>query len=296
MKPFRYLCGLWSAVFLLVLVGSGRAAVPEKYLPDDSDLVVALNVKQYLTAPVVRRHLPAFLKEVGKEKDLARLVMVIKDNLSSLVVATKMQQSDTRLFAVGQGEWDPARFETSVKEAAKALEGSAKATEAAGAKVYELRPKGAKPDAAPLYLTSPEKGVVVITSSKDYLSEALAKGQGKRKTQLKKEVKKLLGRIDTQATGGVAWRDTMHGYTGVGSLKVAEDIEGDLVITAKDPTEAKKLSNTFSIVLEALKKSQGLPSIVPPIAEGIQLAREGNEVILKVRVKGKAIDDALKPR
>ena len=59
---------LWTAIVLgLSLAAPARAADLKKYLPNDASLYIHVNVKQFLTAPVIRKVVPMAIDKYGDQ-------------------------------------------------------------------------------------------------------------------------------------------------------------------------------------------------------------------------------------
>jgi len=94
---------------LLLTALPARAAVPDKYLPNDTDAVVIVNVQQILASPLFKAHyltlcqdwlkapgdLPAFLQAVGLDplKDIEQIVFANGESLYRLTKRTEQGKS-----------------------------------------------------------------------------------------------------------------------------------------------------------------------------------------------------------
>src|SRR5579871_1444943 len=81
-----------AALLLLLLVLPAQAIEPDKYLPNDSDAVVAINVQQILASPLVKTHYAASLPELFKfnedlQKALKSVGLDLLDVLERIVFA-----------------------------------------------------------------------------------------------------------------------------------------------------------------------------------------------------------------
>src|SRR6516165_1850557 len=86
---------------LLALVLPARAAEPDKYLPNDTEAIVVLNVKQILDSPLVKKHLAEKIRdEIKNNAEVSKVLEALgfdplKD-LSSITIASSGLNQDSK--------------------------------------------------------------------------------------------------------------------------------------------------------------------------------------------------------
>src|SRR5215831_6496476 len=95
----------WLLAFLLPI--SAQAGEVNKYLPNDSDFVVMLNVRQLLNSPLVQKHALADLKTMLKAnseatKHLEALGFDPFKDLTSITLAVCITKGEPRALMIAQ--------------------------------------------------------------------------------------------------------------------------------------------------------------------------------------------------
>src|SRR5262249_34909496 len=126
---------------------------------------------------------------------------------------------------------------------------------------------------------------------------------------LKKEMKDLLGKMDTKLSLGIAVLGTVAGQAEVsdrinsitGGISLVNDVKADFVIAAKNADTAKELEQLISMGLDQAK--QILPIVAAnqkqlmPLVDligVIKVAAEGSNVTIKGQLSKEDIEKALK--
>lgn len=326
MTPPRLIACLLAAG---LLAAPARAAEFEKYLPDDTDAVLTLNVKQALGSAVYTKHLQKFAADAMKKKEIQDFLQgtgfdPLKDIERVTVVTAKScwpapgeyqgkAPEGSPLFVL-EGKLTAAMLKTLVEKAAK-QDPKTKVTEqkVAGTTVWEA--KGDGPDT--VYFAAADKGVFVIGAGKAAVTEAVEKGAGKKKTMLKnKDFSGLLAKVDPKAT--VSWagvgdlvsdtyreKKSSDGKTttnlrhqtladkGIaslsGSVTVADDIKAQATLICKDADTAKKLATQAQDGLGNGIKLLSAQKELAPLADAMK------SVKVKQQDKTLAVEGQAKP-
>jgi len=212
-------CRLVLTLGLLAVALPARAADFDKYLLDDANGVITVNVKQALAAPLYaknfqkqaegllqRAEIQALLKDTGFDplKDIERVTVVLAPSGESPEGDFKNEVSIPHRtpLVILQGNLDSAKLKAVLERTATAL-GMKVQEQKAGQASYLEASVGRRT----YYFAVPEKGTVVFSAVKDHVTAALEKGAGMKKTQLKnKELPGLLAKLDLKAT--VSWAAT----------------------------------------------------------------------------------------
>src|SRR5438105_7424663 len=114
--PVMLIAGAMLALALPV-----RAAEVDKYLPEDTEIVVVVNAKQLLDSPVVKRHFLKQIREVINSND--QITEILDDlefdpfsDLTSITVALTMIGSDAKGLIIAHGAFDKDNFEDKAEE------------------------------------------------------------------------------------------------------------------------------------------------------------------------------------
>src|SRR5437667_327832 len=114
MNPLRTLSALSLVVLLAVSV---RAAEPDRYLPDDTAMVVTVNIKQALDSPLGKTHIvPIVQGRLGRRAEVAEGLTALGldplkdfDSLTlatSGVASTDPQKEASKLTLIAHGSFD----------------------------------------------------------------------------------------------------------------------------------------------------------------------------------------------
>jgi len=180
----------------------------DKYLLDDTDGVLVINVKQILASPayvkglkkqvgdlLARPEPQAYLKDVGFDltKDIDHVIVFMGKSCHRPAeeVGKGGGPSEDGPFFLFQGKFDAARMKAKMEALAKELPPKVAISDEGGKKIYRLDPRGGGPFAAQL-----DANTVVLAGKRAHVVEALAKAAGTKTTKLaNKEVAVLLKKL-----------------------------------------------------------------------------------------------------
>jgi hypothetical protein len=279
--PFRI--GLALLGLLALALPAPAAPVPsggvqvEKYLPDDADFVLIVNVKEALATPAYTKH---YQKQVETLLKMAPVQEALKGtgvdplrDIERVIVAVgpSSHRADPTgpgggPFVILEGRFDPMKLRARADQAVKDHPGIFKPQTIGDARVYEIATPGLQIWVAPL-----SENAVGVAPAKELLGDMLAKAAGTKKTSLKNAtMQKLLAKLDPKdvisgaaaselivgtavsttvdGTGKRETKVTHHrlGDVGiasiVGGLTVGEDVKGKVTITAKNEEAGRTLA------------------------------------------------------
>jgi len=321
-----------SARWLLVAVAAGLSAAPARaglldpYLPDDSEVVVTVNVRQILGSPLVKKH--GLQKAREALKDLDQVEAVLKDlgfdpfkDLERVTVAGPGGAEKDRGLLIVHGSFNLAKFKSKGEEAARDYPDYLKIHKVpdvrAGAThvVYEVSP----PDAdTTIFVALSGKDTLLASLGKDYVVDALKKAARKAKPALKnKEMQGLLEKMDenqsvsvaalgsalTKGGGGpAAVKAQAEKVEAVGGgVTVGEDLKVEVALATKTAEGAKELHDSLD---KGLKQALALLSVLTSaqkelnpaleVVKALRVTIKGKVVTLKGRVSADVLEDALK--
>lgn len=331
---------LWlSAALLAVLTAPASAADVDKYLLEDTDALLTLNVRGLVDSPVFKKnYLPLIQKglkehaELQKQlqesgfdplKDIDRIILV---NSETCHRAKDEKNPQSAPFVILRGRFDPAKIHTKLefiaKFAPKVLQIHAGAS---GGSIYELTIEQKS-----FYFAFPEKTALVGSLFKDQVQDALDKGTGKKKSQLKyKDVEKLIQKWTDgkQALWVVATGRTMLAFDTIVSRENGkklekltkqtlgdngvEEVTGGILFNdglktafgiklANEPA-AKAIADALSAALaDAIQKNfddkLDDPRAAPlrELLKVLVIAGDGKYIVVQGEVAGKVFADSLK--
>lgn len=294
-----------------------RAAEADKALPDDTEMVVTVNVRQFLDSPLI--------KKAGLDKALAgneESQKVLKDlgldplkDIDRVILAGG--KGDDQTLIVIKGNFDPEKIAAKAGELAKEHKDHVKVHKADGTTLYEItgvdkavplppQAQGQVPLDKPMMIAVADKTTVVAGVSKDAVTAAIARVTGKKSGEIKnKELKALLAKQDAKQTvsiaipGGTIGQEKIKHVTG--GITVGADIKIEAHVATTDLDAAKELNDQFK---EGLMTVQGLvggfaaqqKALMPvlDILNGIKHDVKDKDVIVNTTIKGETIEALLK--
>ena len=182
------------ALVILAVAIPARAADVNKYLPDDTDFVLVLNVKQILGSPLIQKHALDELKAMIKgnseaSKHLEALGFDPFKDLNTVTTAFTISKGEPKGLLIAQGSFDVAKFEHQAEDLTKEKPNTLKISKEGKHKIYEL-----KTDQQPAYICIVEPQTIVASNDKQYVLDAL--GKGGKQANIKREVRELIEKAD----------------------------------------------------------------------------------------------------
>src|SRR6266478_1706885 len=113
-----------AALAIFALAVPGRAADVNKFLPDDAEIIMVLNVQQILQSPLVQKHGIAHAKQFLQTDDKVKKILEalgfdpLKD-LTRLTAAASAVSQDAKGAIIVEGNFDVAKFEAKAEELVK---------------------------------------------------------------------------------------------------------------------------------------------------------------------------------
>lgn len=313
--------GLLAAVCLAWLAPA-RAAEVDKYLPNDTEILVTINVRQILDSPLVKKyaleHLKTAIKGSGETEQVLEALGLdpTKDVNSIALAGPGGDEPDKGLFIV-HGKFDTAKFAAKAKEAAD--QGNhLKITKAGDYNVYEV-PIDSPGPVKTMFVAVVDQATIVASPGKAYISDALDKHAGKKQGSVNKDVQGLIGKEKAEQSVWVvvlssALRkssfanndenvkkilDKFQSFTG--GFTVTDEVALDGRIAAKNDSAAGDLKKELSNGLEQAKGLAAVfaanqPQLAPvsEVLDSIKVNAEKDSVLLKGKVSKDVIEKAMK--
>lgn len=314
------ICG--TLVTVALALSPARAAELDRCLPDGSELVVFVNVRQLLDAPlVVHSLLPEFKmaweKDGFKPRAVAQLLKFdpFKD-VASITLATPVKQAADKALLIVHGRFDVDAFQTAAEIYANRGADDFKAHKQNALRYFEFKePRSGRAGFAAFL----DKETFVAAPSADVLLAAAARHRDRKAPRVAKELEALLNKVDGTQTFWLAGvvaddlkkelvsnpvvRKTVDALQSIqGGISIAEGIRGDLRIQTSEAHAAsevrKLLEGIKSLASLALTDtdSDRLGTLPSDLVNAIRLTSDKEMVTLKIAVAAEQIEKSLKSK
>jgi hypothetical protein len=306
------------AVFAVAL--PVRAAEVDKYLPQDTEIVVVVNAKQIFDSPVVQKHLLTPIREFIKNSDkiteiLNELEFDPFNDLTSITAALTMIGSEAKGLIIAHGNFDKANFEDKAEEVAKEMANVIRIHKEGEQTIFEINVEGR---GKPLFVGMVDDSTIVAGPEKQSVLHAFARSEGKKRGALKKELRDLLEQVDAEqsvwfaaTTNAILQGDLPHDERSRKNLEkmngitagitVDRGIKAAFAIAAKSTDNAKELAQEIKMGLDQAKGllallAQQNKELAPFIdAMGsLRVDTEGRTITLKIEVSEELVEKSLK--
>jgi hypothetical protein len=323
MLPNRSLAVL---VALLLAAPMCRADDLDPYLPEDTESVLNINVRQLLDSELVKKHLLEVAQEALRGND--QVQDVLKDlgfdpfkDLDRIVVAAPVTTEKDRGLVILHGRLDVAKFRAKAEQVAKDESDNLKIHKILGGKhlLYEVN----LPDRdEPFFVAIPGSDTLLLSPGKDYVVEALKKSGKKTQAKLKNEkFQALLEKVDARQSlslAAVANKDIAKAIEKTpgdiknmlekiqalaGSLTISDEIKLELAVTTGNTKDAKELGDSaksglnlilgFAAAITQNGDNPGAELIVEAI-KSLRVTNKAEVVFIKGRISSDLIEDSLK--
>jgi hypothetical protein len=201
----RAVFGLAVAVLLPLTI---RAAPVDKYLPDDAQIVMSINVQQIVKSELFKKYLAPLVKPQHKNNEfmqvmdavglnpLTDLIQVtvagpMPKNLDSTPAAARQYTGRDSLTVV-HGNFNPVKLHDAADAFAGSNPGKLKVEKASGTKIYALQDEGHAIGYAALL----GKNVLVVSGSKARVLDAVAKDNGTRQSKVLPALRELVRQVN----------------------------------------------------------------------------------------------------
>jgi hypothetical protein len=308
------------ACALVLCAAPVPAAEPERYLPDDTELVLVVNVQQILAAPLVQKYVLGPIKEVLTSNPETQQVLQelgfdpLKDVTRITAAVPGLTGADKGVLIL-QGRFQTAKFHAKALEVAKSQGDVLKVHSSGSDKIYEVLPPS---QSQAVFVGLVDENTLVAGSSKAYILDAFAKKAGTKETTLKKDLAALIEKIDSKQSIWLAVPGSTLGKSELTQeerakktlekiaaltvgLTLADNIVANIAITAKTAEAAGELAKEMK---EGLEQAKGLVTVLSgsqkelaPVADflgAIKTSTEGNTILLQGGVSAETLEKALK--
>lgn len=312
---------------VLLSVPLGRAAEVDPYLPEDTESVLNINVRQILDSELIKKHLLEAAQEALRGNDQAQ--DILKDlgfdpfkDLDRVIIASPTSTEKDRGLVIVHGRFDVAKFKAKAEEVAKEESDHLKILKVDKHLLYEVN----HPEIDdPIFVALPGPDTLLLSLGKDYVIDALKKTGKTAKANLKnKKFHALLEKVDARQSLSLAAvtnpdiaktikKKTPGDISGMfekiqalaGGLTISDEIKLELAVTTKNTQDAKDLSDSAKAGLNLILgfiapivqggDSPGAEFVVE-IIKSLRVKNQEEFVSIKGRISSDLIEDALKKK
>ena len=277
-------------------------AQPDRLIPGDAEVMVAVNVRQMLQSPVAQKHAVDPLRLVLKRNEELRQLLAaagldpLKD-IDTIALSTSGNPTSTgKLLVVVRGRFDPDKVRTASEGYAKKHPGHVKGVKEGELPMWEITSEGksffaAFADRDTLVMTGTKEDTAAVVRRAGRPPQPLNKPMRAALDQLKGDETVWLAMVATDAIKQVLKSDDLARNVAdalqsvTGALELHDDAQLSLVVHTNDQkaaTEIKgKLDNLIPLV-NAL--GTGKAPLVGELLRGIKLETNQNDVSVRLKV------------
>jgi hypothetical protein len=293
-------------VTLAALAAPAWAADTDIYLPNNTEGVVTVNVKQMLEAPLVKNNLDTIkallLASGNAQKMLDDLGFDPFTDVDRVVVAIDPDVSKSATLV--HGKFDPAKIGAKAEKAAKENPDVLKIVKAGDYTIYEVKPPEQNET---LYVAIVDSGTIFASPSKAAVVDALDKKAGTKQAELKKEMQALLAKIDPKQSISIVTLGGPLMASGqpiaakiqniVGGVTITDEVQAEIVLNTKDADDATAVESELKESVDQIKALVDLTATqnkeLKPLVDAMntmKLAVEGSAVSLKAQLTKEVIN------
>lgn len=309
-----------AAGALLLLALPVRGAEVNKFLPDDTEFVMTVNMQQIMDSPLVKKYAMEHIKVLMQSDDHVKKTLEalgfdpLKD-LTSLTAAGAGFGPDSKGIIIAQGKFDQAKVEAYAEKMAKDNAEAVKVDKFENHKIFEIKVPG---EDKPMFAAVVDSQTIIAVSDKAGLKDAFDRAAGKKQSNPRKELLALLEKVDTKQSMWMALPASVLAKSPLGedyrAKKIVEKIDNvtmgftvskglqmGVTVLTKTADGAKELTEEVKTGLEQAKGFvaliAGQQKELAPLADligSIKVETEGTKIMLKSEVSEELIDKNLK--
>jgi len=313
-----------------LLVASATAqAQNTKLLPNDTEMIVALNLGQILKSDVLKKNelivnlikgqIEDQLDSQGVSKWLKQADFDLFRDLTSVTVAVpggKREPGDS--FILLEGKFDSDKIETAAKEASKDAGDAFEVFKIGATKVFKIAPQ----DQKTVYASVLDKKTMVISASKEDVTEAIGRLSSGKKAAFKADViKSLLETVNSKQSinvvatsgmmtkiaenapqGGDKAKDALETIDGLSvAITIDKDIDFQLGVNAKTKETASQYATLGNLGLKGAeaklkdlaKKDERFGPAVD-VLKTVRINAQGSNLVVRGQISIDALTEILK--
>ncbi len=319
-------CALLAGLAVVLLAAPAPAAQPDKLFPDDTFMVMSIDIQQLVASDVVKKYALEQIRSGIKKntqaveilnllnfdplKDLTSVTVAMGGNLPLPPNVGGTGDAVPDVVGVIRGKFDLERVHGVLAEVAKNTPDKVAISEHGKFKIYET-----KEGPTPAYVAFVDGKTIVVSPKKALVTGALDRSQGKSTSQLKKEMTAALEKADGKQTMWLAMNfpaslkelmkvqpqagpivDKMESMTA--GFTVRDNVAAEIGIHLNDAAMAKQLAAGVDqgkqmLGLIALQNKELAP-IVMDIIPTIKATTVDASVVIKAELTSATIEKLVK--
>jgi hypothetical protein len=296
---------LLAGLLLFAFASVGRAAEVSKFLPNGTEGLLTINVKQFLEAPLIKDKLDTLkllfqgyggpvqkaLEEIGLDPfaDLERVAVAVPNG----------QQPENSVLLV-HGKFDVEKATARAEKLAKEHKDLFAATKEGAYSFWELTPPGKD---AKVYLALLDDKLLVASGNRSSIVEALEKKAGKRNLEINRDFAQLLAKANLDATVSFVGMPGQLANAGAGGelfgrlqnvvagVTLTEEVKIDVILNARNQDEAKVVIQMVKGAINQVKtllqvQASKNPDFKPAVevVDGFQVEQTGNAITVRGKI------------
>jgi hypothetical protein len=320
--PKRLFLGLLASALLSVALPV-RAAEVERLLPEKTETILVINVKQLLESPLIKKHALELARGALKQNEQVSKIFEALGfdpfrDVTSVTVATTGAGPDAKGLAIVHGQFDTAKFHAKAEEVSKEQGEHLKIHKEGGNTIYEVQSQSGQ---EPMFVGIVDKSTIVGSNKKDEVTTALSKAGGNTAaTNINKDLQALVEKADanqslwfamiasalkgqTELANEEKFKKIIEKLTSIsGAINVTDGLSIHATVATKSADDAKELADEAKQGLEqasgflALLVSQNQKlAPVEELAKSLKVSAEKSSVEIKGGLSGDKIEKSLKP-
>jgi len=307
-----------GCLLALGLAAPARAVDP-KILPNDTEVVIQINLKQMLESPIAKANkallekgieaAKAKLDESPARKYLEKAGFDPIRDLYSITIAGPAAKDLDSGFIVIEGKFDMDKFNTAAADAAADNGDSLKVHKVGGKQIFEITPPNGD---KVVFATLVSPSLMVAASTKQGLTDGISRLAGGKSSKLSKQFQAILPTVNDKQSFAMAMTsnvlnnglkeapippnqdavDTLKQIDSMSfSVTLGKSLEISGTLIAKDGDSAKKMAAMGNLGVVFIKgmagnKAKEDPNLQPAIdiLNTIRIADSGDRVTLRAEV------------
>jgi hypothetical protein len=279
-----------AAVVLTVLTtGIIRADDSTKPIHKEAEAVVTIKMKELLEAPLVKKYALDLIKK-GLEGDKETKDMLMAAGIDPMKDLTKLtigisgdNPGDMKVTAALEGKFDAAKINEAVKKEAESKKEKLVTSEVGGKTIFEMPSKGPGPTG---YMSVVSNKLIVIGTSKDYVSDAITgKSSG-----VKKELAELVAKTDPKSLVSIVYdiASKKEQLSGMIQEEALKKLVAKVQSVSIDLKSDKDVDLSISILSGDIANAKGLLEVLSPYmdqAKALAPLAVGSQPVLKPLLK-----------
>lgn len=309
------------AAACVMLIASAAPAQNLKLLPNDTEMIMTINLQQMLKSEVAKSNkalldiAKAKITEGLDDKDVGKYLKKanfdIFADLSSITFAVPGGRNPDEFFVLIEGKFDADKIEAAAVEAAKGTDGKFKVIKIGSTKAFEITPKDDKTG----YIGILNEKTMIMTATKADFAEAASRAASGKSANFKSAVFKSLTEtvnnkqsISMVATSSIMLKladkapqgnpqaqqviDALKQLDGVSAaVTIAKNVDFLIGVNTKDADTASKYAGLGNILMgaakakvaEAAKNDAKLEPLVD-IVNSIRVTSQGPNLLVRGQI------------